>query len=194
MKRLFKNNAMTFLEMAVSMVIFSIIVASIFTAIYTGRLYWRVGSSQLDVQQQARQALSFMYKELQQSRSGTGQLCSGCSAVAIIEGLPADDNVHTSVTFRIPHDNNGDGAVLDSSGYVVEWSDKITYSLNNEQIIRSTNTGSTKVLANKINSLQFIRNSGAPRLITIIITARKIIEGTSEPVEYTLRSMVQLRN
>ncbi len=186
---------MTFLEMTVSTVIFSIIVASIFTAIYTGRLYWRVGASQLDVQQQARQALSFISKELQQSRPGTGRLCSGCAAVAIIEGLPANDNPYNSVTFRIPQDNNGDGTVLDSDGYVVEWSpDKITYSLVNDQIIRSTSAGASKVLANKIYSLQFIRNSGAPKLITIIVTARKTIEGTSEPVEYTLRSMVQLRN
>ncbi len=184
---------MSFLEMMVSIVIFTIIVGSIFTVTYTGRLYWRVGTSQLDIQQQARQAVSFMAKELKQTRAGTGMVGGGAS-VAILEGLPTDDQPHTSVTFRIPFDIDNNGTVLNASGNVVDWSDKITYSLVNNQILRSVAGGGTKVLANNVSSLQFTRESGAPQLIEIKVITSKNIPGTTQPVTYTLSSWVHLEN
>lgn len=187
---------MSFLEMMVSVAIFTVIMASIFTVIYTGRLYWRVGTSQVDVQQEARKAMAFMAKELRQTRAGTGRVAGG-PAVAILENLPADDNTHASVTFRIPQDTNGDGNVLNTDGQVVEWSDRITYSLVGTQIIRSTDTGPNKVLANSINSvngLQFTRSSGAPSLIRIRISASKTIPGTGEVVNFALSTWVKLEN
>ncbi len=214
MRKIFKESGMSFLEIVVSMVIFSVILASVFTVVFTGRLYWRVGTSQLDVQQAARRAISSISKELRQTRGGTGRVGGG-SPVAILEDLPADDNPYTSVTFRIPEDTTGDGIVVDSSGHIVEWSDKITYCLNNsdEQIIRLTeNTSpcvcvppydncSVSVLANNVkpddgsdSGLKFIRASSAPQLIEIIITTRKTIPGSDEVIEFTVRSWVRLRN
>jgi len=193
MKR-FKNSfGMSFLEMMVSIAIFTVIMSSIFTVIYTGRLYWRVGSSQIDAQQQARQAISYMAKELRQTRAGTGRVGGG-AAVAILENLPTDDNPYTSVTFRIPQDTTGDGNVLDSNGWIVEWSDKITYSLNGTQLIRSTDTGSSKVLANNITTLQFTRSSVAPLLIKIRVVSNKVIPGTGENVNVPISTWVRLEN
>jgi len=165
--------------MMVSIAIFTVIMSSIFTVIYTGRLYWRVGSSQVDAQQQARQAISYIVKELRQSRAGTGRV-SGGGPVAILEDLPADDSAHNSVTFRIPQDTNGDGNFLNVDGQIIDWSNKITYCLDNtkSQLIRlyynqvfsaerlhlsGCGPGELrgKVLANSINSLQFTRSSGA---------------------------------
>jgi len=177
----------------VSIAIFTVIMSSIFTVIYTGRLYWRVGSSQIDAQQQARQAISYMAKELRQTRAGTGRVGGG-AAVAILENLPTDDNPYTSVTFRIPQDTTGDGNVLDSNGWIVEWSDKITYSLNGTQLIRSTDTGSSKVLANNITTLQFTRSSVAPLLIKIRVVSNKVIPGTGENVNVPISTWVRLEN
>lgn len=180
------------------MAIFTVIVAAIFTVIYTGRIYWRVGTSQLDIQQQARQALAFMEKELRQSRPGTGRVHG--EIVPIIPNLPADDRLdHYQVTFHIPFDSNGDGTVLSSGTGIVEivdWSNPITYYLDNKKIIRSLSTDgtSTRVLANNINSLQFIRQSSAPEIIDIIIGGNKTIPGTRDVISFTLRGRVILKN
>jgi type II secretory pathway pseudopilin PulG len=196
---------MTFLEMTISIVIFTIIVASIFTTIYTGRLYWRVGTAQLDVQQEAREGLADMAKELRQSRAGTGRVGGG-TPVAILKGVPADDNWYNSVTFRIPMDTNGDGNVLNSSGQIVDWSEEITYCRNTStnQIIRlwqntspcscSTPYTNCRVLANNTYNLEFKRASGAPNLIQMRVTTRKNIEGTTEPIEYVVRTWARLKN
>lgn len=193
MKRLKNSLGMSFLEMMVSVAIFTVIMSSIFTVIYTGRLYWRVGSSQIDAQQQARQAVAYMAKELRQARAGTGRVGGG-SPVAILENLPADDNAYTFVTFRIPQDTNGDGDILDSNGWVVEWSDKITYSLAGTQLIRSTDTGATKVLANNISTLQFTRSSTSPLLIKIRVVSDKVIPGTGETISVPLSTWIRLEN
>ncbi|MBU2541036.1 MAG: prepilin-type N-terminal cleavage/methylation domain-containing protein [Candidatus Omnitrophica bacterium] len=207
-----KNKGMSFLEIVVSLAIFSVILTAIFTVLFTGRLYWRIGTTQLDVQQQARQAISFIAKELRQTRAGTGRVAGG-PAVAILENLPADDTAYTSVTFRVPQDGDGDGIVVNAGGQVVEWSDKITYCLNSTdgQIIRLIQDTTPcecpapytncRVLANNMKpddgvdpGLKFIRPSSAPKLIEVIITARKIIVGSSEPIEFVIRSWIRLRN
>lgn len=208
MKRIFKNSGMSFLELMVSMAIFSVIIASTFTAIFTGRLYWRVGTAQLDVQQQARQAISYMVKELRQTRNGDGNVGGG-SPVAILENLPADGNSYTSVTFRIPQDTDNNGTVLNVSGQIVDWSEKTTYCLVNNQIIRQekdsaspldcvcealTDKCKVKVLANNVNTLLFSRSAAAPALITIEVTARKNIKGATENIDFILSSQVKLRN
>ena len=186
---------MSFLEMMVSLAIFTVIMSAIFTVIYTGRLYWRVGSSQVDVQQQARQAITYMSKELRQTRTGTGKVGGVTVPILKYQGsaFPADDAARTSIKFRIPQDTNGDGNVLDTYGSITEWSDEITYSLSGTQLIRSTNT-STKVLANSISSLQFTRSSTSPSLIRIRVVAIKTIPGTGETVNVTLSNWVKVEN
>lgn len=197
------SSGMSFLEMMVSITIFMVIVSSIFTVVYTGRLYWRVGTSQIDVQQEARRALSYMAKELQQTR------------VAFLEGLPTDDAVHAWATFRIPQDNDGDYTVLDSIGQVDEWSNNIAYCLDtaNRRLIRllsknqldnpmsvclcqdgSQANCTGKVLANNVNSLGFIRRSGAPKLIEISVGTNKNIPGSNELVNFTLKTWIKVKN
>lgn len=214
MNKLLKEKAMTFLEMTISVAIFSIIVASIFTAVYTGRLYWKVGTSQLDAQQQARLAISFIAKELRQGRATPGQV-DGVT-VDVLENLPADDAWHSyrdsalfranPLRFRIPQDTDANGIVLNASGAVVDWSEEITYCLDitNNQIIRLWQITSPcscqapytncRVLANYAYNLEFKRESDHPKIIQVRLTTRKNIEGTTEPVEYVITSWIRLRN
>lgn len=180
------------MEMMVTIAIFLVITSALFLTLATGRTYWYSGSVQVTVQQEARRGLEYMAGELRQTRSSK------------IQGVPADGTWQTSIIFELPQDNNGNGDIV--SGTDIEWSGDtasggigtIRYSLaglNNTQLIRtvSTSPGNSKVLANNITSLLFMRPDRVTDVVNIEITAQKqTVQGY--PISATLGTEIKLRN
>lgn len=154
-------------ELLVSLVILSIVLGFIFSILHSGKTTWETADTVIEVQQQARQALDFMVKELRQSSD------------SVISGVPDDGSNYTSVSFSIPTQWN------DTAGQI-DWSPTIEYSLVNNQIFRNASDGQPPYLANHINSLIFRRQ--ATNVIEVFIEALKNERG------FSLNSQVTLRN
>lgn len=170
----------TLVEVLITVAIFSLIFMAIFAVLTIGESSWYSGDISVELNQEIGRALLTMTRQLRQSRS------------TVISNVPADDTYYNSITFKVPQDIDGDGDVINSSGNM-EWSQNISYSLNeNKQIIRSTASGSS-ILANNIFSLQFKRFSGNDDVIQIYIIARKVT-ARRRSLESSIISSVKMRN
>jgi prepilin-type N-terminal cleavage/methylation domain-containing protein len=146
---------LTLIELLVSTVIMTIIIAALFMAMNAGQRAWFGGDTSVELRAQAIGAITVMNKELSKTRPSRTDLDIGEQA--------------NSVTFSIPQDNSGDGSVVDAAG-TIEWSPNITYSLNANQIIRASG-GITRVLAVDISLLRFTRTQD--KIMQIDITAQR---------------------
>ena len=124
-------------------------------------------------------ALMPMVRELRQTAPG--------KLVGLGEG--ATSNL---VTFKIPHDNNADGVVVDNIGNI-EWSGNITYARNGASQLTRTFAGVTTVIAPNIATLQFSRPVAQDTLIQINITAQKA-DGRGNLYQDTEQALVKMRN
>ena len=168
--------AFTLVETLVSILIFAIIAMSIFLVMSIGQRSWFTGDASMEVRQQIIIALTRMNSELAETTSSQTNLTAN---------VPV-----TSITFKIPHDNNGDGTVVDTLGNI-EWSTPIIYSLNaSNQLIRSY-AGTTSVIGNDISSLQFTNTQS--RLIQVDITAQKT-DNMGKLLQDTEQSIIKMRN
>lgn len=175
-----KGAGFTLVEVLVVVLIFSFIFMALFMVLAGGQSAWYTGDVQIELNQEIRKAIFTMDRQLRQTRT------------SVISGVPADDNYYTTITFKVPQDLDGDGDVIDSLGNL-EWSGDITYSLNaNNQIIRSTLSGSS-ILANNISSLQFRRPYGNPEIVQIYITAQKTTV-LGRNLQAGIMSSVKVRN
>lgn len=149
---------LTILEVMITIFIFSLIIAAIFGIMTQSRLSFYIGNTKIEVQQEIRKAITVMNKELRQTTTSK------------IVGVPVDGNYYNTITFKIPQDRDGDGDVIDSFGNI-EWSDEISYSLINGQIIRNATDGNPPILANNIIRLLFRRRN--PKILEITVEAKK---------------------
>jgi competence protein ComGC len=149
-----KESGLTLVEISIVILLFSIILAAILTALVAARTSWNSGGSQLTVQQEVRKGISSMVRELRQARLST------------ITGVPADGASYNSIAFQIPETISETGTT---------WSTNIQYSLgglDNAQLIRAQDTNQ-RILANNISALSFSRNAVKPETINITVTAQK---------------------
>lgn len=119
------KEAFTLLEILVSIVILSLIIAGVYGILNIGNMTYNEGMGLLDLQQQARQAMDGMTKELRQAKREAGR------PVTITEG-------GSKIEFYIP-----------------SFSNLISYYLQNNRIIRQHPIGTNKILASNIISLNF---------------------------------------
>ncbi|MBU4346541.1 MAG: prepilin-type N-terminal cleavage/methylation domain-containing protein [Candidatus Omnitrophica bacterium] len=170
----------TLVEILISIFIFSLVFMAMFMLLSGGQASFYTGDAQVELNQGLRNALITMNRELRQTRSTE------------INGVPADDNFYTSVTFRVPEDVDGDGDVIDASGSM-EWSGNINYALNaDNQIIRLVQADQS-ILANNISSLRFRRFAGNLDVIQIHITAQKAT-ALGRSLESSIMSSIKMRN
>ena len=179
--------------MLVTMAVFSILMAAMFSILSIGRNSWYQGGTQVDVQQEARKAMDRIVRELRES---------GSQKVTTITG---------EITFQISTgvDSNGDiiwGAYTnwaDSSTAVAGYA--IKYYLSSNQLYRSildsypsgSAVGTDAVMANNIQSLAFTGNG--PPITTVdiqVVTQKTVLQGGSSlrNLEFTLNSKAALRN
>ena len=163
------------MEMIVSALLFSIITMGIFLVVSVAQRSWFTGDTAVELRQQIINALITMNKEL--SETSTGQ-------INLTLSVP-----RTSVTFRIPNDNDGDGDIIDSSGNI-EWSLPITYSLSSGNLIR-TYSGNSSIMAQNITSLQFENTES--KLVQIDMAAQKT-DATGKTRTDSEQAVIKMRN
>ena len=139
-----KMKGFTLIEILIACAIFSILILSVFRVISVGSSSWFIGDASVALRQEVIKTFMRLERELRQTRPSQINLAFGTSA--------------TSLTFKVPQDNNADGTILDSSGNI-EWSTNIVYALNNtsHQITR-TASNVTSIIANDVTGLRFSRN------------------------------------
>lgn len=147
------------MEIIVAVAIFLLLVFAIFAMMNVGRGAWFTGDVTVQLRQEIIRAFTTMERELKETRPAKISLTIGSSS--------------SSLTFKIPQDNNGDGTILDSFGNI-EWSGDITYALNGANEITRTALGLTSVLARNIITLQFSRPTSPVNILQIDITAQKV--------------------
>lgn len=172
-----KNSGLSLIESIVSIFIFSIILACVFSALASARNSWKSSSAQVSVQQEARRGMAAMIRELRQAN------------LSAITDVPADGMNYNSITFQIP-------VTITATG--TTWSNNIQYyigGLNGAQLLR-TQDGSQRVMANNISSVVFNRPVSAPETINIGITTQlNTFPGfTGIQSSLTLNSEVKVRN
>jgi prepilin-type N-terminal cleavage/methylation domain-containing protein len=149
----------TLIEILFGVAIFSILILAIFAVMNVGIGAWFSSDVSVQLRQEIIKAFTKMEKELKETRPAQISLTIGTSS--------------SSLTFKIPHDNNNDGTILDSFGNI-EWSGNIMYALNGANEITRTASGVTSVLARNVVNLQFSRPTSPVNLLQIDITARKV--------------------
>jgi prepilin-type N-terminal cleavage/methylation domain-containing protein len=131
----------TLTEVLVVSFLFTLITWILFTSFNTANQVGLTNSNFVDLQQQARQAMDGMSREIRQSRF-----------VDVQVPKPGEPGGSTeSISFSIG-------------------GDAINYWLDNEQIIRECPAGTTSVLANKISALSFSLDN-ANNLVEVELTA-----------------------
>jgi len=168
-----KKKGFTFVEILVVVGICSIIVGSILMVIVNWQRSWNISKVQMDVQSQARRAMSEITEELSQTSQNRVNI-----------------NVTSDViTFQLPNNDYAGGAFT--------WGDQIQYSLISgpagiSQLLRTNlTTGQTEILASYVNGMQFTLASG---MISMQLTVDKTPQGGGTPVTIQLDSRVSLRN
>ncbi len=168
----------TLIEILFGVGIFLILILAIFAVMNVGTGAWFIGDVSVQLRQEIIKAFTTMEKELKVTRPSQISLTSG--------------NSSSSLTFKMPHDNNNDGIILDSFGNI-EWSGNITYELNGANEITRTASGVTSVLARNFVNLQFTRPTSPVNLLQIDITARKV-SAQGRTVQDTGQIMIKMRN
>lgn len=169
----------TLFEILVVCAVFTVLLFAIFQVLDTGIGSWVSGDVSTEVRQELIKTFMRMERELKETRPAQISLGSGANSV--------------SLTFKVPQDINGDGTILDSSGYV-EWSADITYALNaSNQITRTVSGHAPVVIANNITSLQFSRPASPVNILQIDITAQKN-SAKGQPFSDSGQIMVKMRN
>lgn len=154
-----KRKGASLIELLVSVGIFAVIIMAIFAVMEIGKGAWFTGDVTIELRSEIVKAFMWMERELKETRASEVSLGSG--------------ETSSTLSFRVPQDNNGDGTVLDSTG-AVEWSGNITYALNgSNEITRTDLSGNTSVIAHNIVSLQFSRPAAELNMLQVTITARK---------------------
>ncbi len=118
--------AFTLIEILISIVILCVIIFAILSVLYVADLNWHTEVGLLDLQQQARQSMDGMIREIRQ-----GKLLTISSGGGRID-------------FSIPV------SILNPDSYY-----NVSYYLENDQIIREHPIGTRKNLANNITNLSF---------------------------------------
>jgi len=155
----------TLLEVLVSIAIFSVISIGIYNVLIVGQRTFYTGLGTLELQSQIRMAVSWITRELREGTSFS------------ITTVDADDD---SITFSTPNEA--------SIAYYRDVSDLNGDNITT-QVIREYPSGTRKVVANDITSLEF---SSSGRLVKVSLTAAKNSGGRQ--LQSALITNVETRN
>jgi len=157
--------AFTLLEVLIVVVILSFLIAGITGVLNLGNVTFPVDLGQINLQNQARQSMQWITRDL---REASGVTVGGGS---------------NSITF-----NNYSGSGI---SYYLDTADTNGDNLSN-QIIREFPSGTRRVVANDISGLVFTPDASNPLLLRIDISASRTI--MNRPFAFTLTEQVRLRN
>ena len=173
-----KKKGFTLVEILVVVSIFSIMVGSILNVVFSWNRSWNISEVQMDVQFQARRAISEMTKELSQTSQST---------ISIIAA--ANDQI----TFQLPNEDYNDEGEF-------SWGDQIRYSVilgptGINQLWRTNlTTAQAEILASYVAVVDGVKFTLASNIISMLLTVNKTPRGEVTPVTIQLDSRVSLRN
>jgi len=166
----------TLIEILVASLIMSIIMGALFASLSIGQNSWFNGDAVIELRDQTIRSIMTMDKELSATRPSKINLAIGATS--------------NTITFYLPQDNNGDDSIVDSAGDI-EWSEAVTYLLNDSnQIIRSSG-GTNKVIGISINTLLFTRTEN--RIMQVDITAQKTALSKRQ-IQDMEQAIIKIRN
>lgn len=116
-----KKNSFTFVEVLIVAVLFVILTGGIFTVLSIGRNSWQQTDVAIELQQDLRQAMARVGKELRES--GFDSLGNPKITISDNTGVNNSD----ILTFQIPVDGDGDGDIVDVNGNI-EWGGAILWA------------------------------------------------------------------
>lgn len=168
-----RKKGLTLVEILISTLVLAILTGGIITILNIGTLAWNYDMGLVDLQQYGRQSIDSMIKEIRQTK-------------ASVLSVP----ISTRVNFQVP---------TDISTIPPTYSSTISYYLSNNSLIREYPTGTSKVIANDVNTVTFCCLGGAncsdcanADLLRINITFSKV--SRSRPLSFSLIEQVRLRN
>ncbi|HAJ57807.1 MAG TPA: hypothetical protein DCL35_08640 [Candidatus Omnitrophica bacterium] len=162
----------TLIEVLVVVLLSSVIFSALFMVMSSGRTTWYEAETQIALQQELRKAMRQITDDMRQS---------GMSQISI----PADSVAYSSISFNVSEGAGGSGSI--------DWSPiPINMSLSGGQIIRADGS-TTRVLANNITALGFVRLFTSPKIVRINMTAQKT-STFGRVLNATLDSAIALRN
>ncbi len=187
MKKQNARSGFTLVEIMVVCAIASLLMGLAVTLTMSSQQAWMQGASEVVVTTELRKVFDRMSRELSNS------------PVDQIQSPPADGLWRTSILFRIPQDQNGDGSVLNASGNITEWSQWIRYlrgGTNGNNLIREVSTApayTVESVGYHITDLEFRRQAATPDLVEIQVTVAATLDGR-RTVSRVVSSWVKLRN
>lgn len=167
----------TLIEMLIVLAIVSLLFGAVFGVLNVGNTSFSTGSARQTVENQARQGLDHMLRELYETSGGRVVL----------------SDANSVLTFKLPVGFDGSGNLKWGAGGVEDY--KIRYLVNNNQLVRkvldsSDNLISQKVLAVDIESLLFVLDAS---ILTVTLKAKKKVTGNAS-VTQSVSSKVAFRN
>ena len=182
----------TLIEVVIAAALSTVVIFGVFTILLVSNKQLDVINAKMSLQEGPREALFKMAQEIRQT--GWHQ----------INALSAPDasNIESSstITFNVPAN---DANALVAGDYSPQWAFSISYSLNatTHQILRTatnTATGQSRqaILANEVSALTFSRNDNAMGLITIAITAQRLLQIGSQvrTIQTSITTQAEARN
>jgi len=142
----------SFAEILIVIVISTFLMGAMYTVLLTGRNSWEINRDRVEIQQEIRKGLDWIRKDLRQAGLST------------VTGVTANGVPNTSIVFQTPS-----GVSAGS----VTWAPTIQYSVNANQLIRTTGAATNRVIAINISAIQFSRTAANPSLVNISITGQK---------------------
>lgn len=173
----------TLIEILVTSAILSFLIAGIFAILNVADRSQNLDMGLLGLQQEVRQAMDGMTREIRQSGRPT-------NLSVISDNITIGDN-GTSITFSIPY-NLSTHTSISNISYYLDYLDSNCYQNNNCYPIKRqqpAGTGTTKILANDINSLNF---SLSGNIMQIQLGAAKTVR--QRALSFFLTEKVRLRN
>ncbi|MBU1125125.1 MAG: prepilin-type N-terminal cleavage/methylation domain-containing protein [Candidatus Omnitrophica bacterium] len=127
-----KLNALTLIELMIGLALMTILMGALVAVFRIAEVSWNIATPSVELQEQVRWAMSGMLNELRQT---------GATNISVVSG-------GSSVNFTIPMSISANGTT---------YSSEINYYQNGTQIFRQNPAGSgtTRVIANNINALDF---------------------------------------
>ncbi len=173
-----KKYGYTLIEMLVVLAIVTLLFSAVFGVLTASNTSFNTSSARQTVENQARQGLDNMLRELYETSGGRVVLSEGNSVI----------------TFKVPMGFDGSGNLLWGAQGVQDY--KIRYLIDNKQLVRrvldaTDNLISQKVLSTDAQSLNFALSPSM--LLTITFVVQKNIIGGGN-VNQSVSSKVVFRN
>ena len=152
------RQGMTIVEVLISAMIFSIVLAACYALLIAGSDSWETNDAKIELQQDIRRAVDWIMQDLRQA--GSASITNGPTT--------ANGTWYTLITFRKASSVSGGSVVWDT--------DTTKYSLGgtgSTQLQRQVGSQTPKVIGQNFQSLQFRRQSSSANIVDVTMQSQK---------------------